>query len=267
MYSEPQTHEVHSAIIRNVSAGEFGYQVNDRQPLSTEKTHHPSTATLLIASSQRLFAEAFAAALQGHDQITVVNCCQTQEAALYLCAENSPQLLLMDVAMISTTVTNFLHFVAQLPTAVRVVLLADNDSDVLLEQALQAHVSGYLLKSESLESCLRELLNVASGEQVVSKSLLPLLRKDSRGHWQLAQPSAVMELSDRQIEIVRLIALGHSVKEISQILRMTIKSVDSHKYRIMRQLKIHDRVQLANYASKHGIQLRSGAASVSAGHH
>ncbi|MBI1347826.1 response regulator [bacterium] len=212
----------------------------------------PASLSVLIASPQLLFAEAMASALASDDRITVIGCCSTAEAARRLTSERAPDLLLIEVSLISTDISEFIYAIQRFPMTTRAVLLAENDSDVLLQQALLARVSGYLLKSESITTLLRELFEIAAGVQVVSRSLHDLIRRDHDGQWVSVQSSPLLEFNEFQQKIVRLLAQGCSVKEISKILGITAKAVDSQKYRIMRRLDIHDRVHLAHFASRHG---------------
>lgn len=127
-------------------------------------------------------------------------------------------------------------------------------SDIFLDQALRVGARGYLLKGESVESLVDCVRRVARGEPYFSPEVEQRLRFDaSSGQYVMKTESRLTALTGRQLEVLRHLARGASVKEIARAMDLSEKSVDSHKYRIMAKLGIHDRVELARYAIREGL--------------
>ena len=119
---------------------------------------------------------------------------------------------------------------------------------------LRSKAAGYVLKTDSLASLLTAVQKVAGGGTFFSEPIRERLSLDPVTGQLTAQfESRLSQLSDRQIEVLRNLAFGLSVKDVARRMHISVKSVDSHKYRIMQALGIHDRVDLARYAIREGL--------------
>ena len=129
-------------------------------------------------------------------------------------------------------------------------------SDIFLEQALRVGARGYVLKGESVQTLVECIRRVAAGDFCFSSEAEQRMQYDSRaGQYALRSQSDLAALTTRQLEVLRHLARGSSVKEIARTMHLSEKSIDSHKYRIMNKLGIHDRVELARYAIREGLTL------------
>lgn len=127
-------------------------------------------------------------------------------------------------------------------------------SDIFLDQALRVGARGYMLKGESVEALVECVRRVARGEHYFSPEVEERLRLDAAtGKYVMKTETRLAGLTGRQLEVLRHLARGASVKEIARAMDLSEKSVDSHKYRIMAKLGIHDRVELARYAIREGL--------------
>lgn len=138
----------------------------------------------------------------------------------------------------------------------QILFLTGYLSTVLVEHAVQLKAAGYILKSESMQFLLSGIRRIASGELCFSSEVERQLEFDVQRRF--CGPhfdDGISQLSARQLEVLRHLARGESVKEVARILHLSQKSVDSHKYRIMHKLGIHDRVQLARFAIREGLLL------------
>ncbi|HUQ70299.1 MAG TPA: response regulator transcription factor, partial [Planctomycetaceae bacterium] len=129
-------------------------------------------------------------------------------------------------------------------------------ADIFIEQSLKLGFSGYLLKSEPLRELVSAIERVAAGEPVFSQAVAERLTFDpDKSQYVVRHESDLSALTLRQLEVLRHLACGQSVKEISHMMKLSQKSVDSHKYRIMNKLGIHDRVLLARFAIREGLMV------------
>jgi DNA-binding NarL/FixJ family response regulator len=118
--------------------------------------------------------------------------------------------------------------------------------------AFRAGAAGYVLKRCASMELLNAVHEVLRGRTYVT----PLIRKDILGElpgWPLGSGEASGELTDRQREVVQLVAEGHHVKEIAAILNISSKTVAFHKSNVMRRLGIFSTAELTKYALDHGI--------------
>ncbi len=137
-----------------------------------------------------------------------------------------------------------------------VLFLTDHLSDVFIDEALRLNARGYLMKHESVETVVKSIRRVADGETCFSTEIEQRLEYDSQQKtYKLHTKGHLQRLTSRQLEVLRYLARGRSVKETAKEMHLSAKSVDSHKYRIMKNLGIHDRVELARYAIREGLVL------------
>jgi DNA-binding NarL/FixJ family response regulator len=112
------------------------------------------------------------------------------------------------------------------------------------------------MKGEPFQELVSAIERVAEGEWVFSQEVLDRLIFDQQSQeYAVRHESDLSALTSRQLEVLRHLACGQSVKEISQMMHLSQKSVDSHKYRIMNKLGIHDRVLLARFAIREGLMV------------
>lgn len=150
-----------------------------------------------------------------------------------------------------------LKFAAQiregLPRAKQVFVTA-KASDIYLQQALSAGAKGIVLEEEPVTEILRHAKRTAQGLWSFSPSIAARLSYDSKaGQYRLKCGTAIDSLSELQLQILRLLALGDSLKMVASKTQLSRKSVDGHKYRIMKKLGLGDRVLLSRFAIREGL--------------
>ncbi len=130
-----------------------------------------------------------------------------------------------------------------------VLFLLGYISDVLIERVLKVRASGCVVKSEPFDALKRAIEAIDRGETYFSPQIRERIRFDpAREDYVMNSEHPLSALTKRQIEVLKHLAEGHSVKDISKLMQLSQKAIDSHKYRIMKRLAIHDRVELARYA-------------------
>lgn len=137
---------------------------------------------------------------------------------------------------------------------VKVIVITNNESDAFLRQVLNLKASGVLSKNDSLRNVSDSLKRIAEGDSCFSSNIRKRLRFDpSSGRPTIEVHSPLKKLTPRQLQVLQHLALGATVKEVARALNLSEKSIDSHKYRIMQKLDIHDRVLLARFAIREGL--------------
>ncbi|MCK6211407.1 response regulator transcription factor [Georgenia sp. EYE_87] len=210
---------------------------------------------VLVVDDQALFREALATLLSVRDEIEVVGEAGDGLEAVRLAAALSPDVVLMDLRMPvldGIGATRRLH-VDQ--PAVRVLALTTFDEDEEVFAALRAGALGYLLKDVSADRLVEAVLAAARGESVLQPSVAA---KVVARFAQLddtpapAQPLAV-PLSDRELEVVRLVARGRSNREIAAELYLAEGTVKNHVTNVLLKLEARDRTQAALRARALGL--------------
>ena len=139
-------------------------------------------------------------------------------------------------------------------TRIRIAVTGTRWTDVLLSKAVSIDLDGILLKSESTDTLFEHLRGIASGQSRISPALRNRLQYDvPQGRYVLANSNPLTTLTSLQLEILRLLAYGDSLKMVASKLQLSRKSIDGHKYRIMRKLGVKDRVLLSRLAIREGL--------------
>lgn len=204
---------------------------------------------ILLADDHTMICAGFQKMLE--PEFEVVGTVGDGRSLLKAAGELKPDVVLVDVG---TPLLNGLDAARQLKKSaprVKLIFLTMNpDSDVATE-ALRIGASGYLLKSSTGDELLKAVRDVVRGMSYVT----PQIRQAMAERF-VQDPKAAdhpRHLTPRHREIVQMLAEGHSPKEISSILEISIRTVRFHKYEIMRELRIGSDAELVQYAIKHSL--------------
>ena len=212
---------------------------------------------LAIVDHNTLLCESLSAYFEAHADFDLLWSAESVRRALYPWTIQAPDVLLLDVETAGIEGFDLLRRTqltqsGQTPAAI--VILSDDQRDSSLELAAKLGVQGYLLKTESLDGIVDALRRVAQGEPSWSDSIALRLRFDDQtNQYEVAHRSLISRLTPRQTEILEHLAKGESAKEIARRLHLSAKSVNSHTYRIMKRLDVHDRVELTLLAVREGL--------------
>lgn len=211
---------------------------------------------VVVIDDHQMLADVLSEWLNAHPSIEVVGKTGDTDTALPLCLDLRPDVVLLDLNLPGRGTFDFADDLMQHLPQTRLVFLTGYLADVFVMQALRLRAAGYILKDEPASLVCNAVLRVMQGEQVYSSAVLQRLQFDTNtGRYVCRSQSELGMLTGRQLEVLRHLARGQSVKEIAQQMHLSQKSVDSHKYRIMNRLGIHDRVELTRFAIREGLAL------------
>lgn len=200
---------------------------------------------ILIADDHTLVAEACRKLLE--NDYEVVATVSDGRALVRAVAETRPQLVIVDVSMPLLNGLDATQQIKELLPSVRVIFLTVNPDADLAAEAFRRGASGYLLKT-----CAASELSIAVREVLRGKSYLsPTIAKDTVD-FLLRQDKKLIEegqkLTERQREVLQLLAEGKCMKEVAAVLNVATRTVAFHKYRIMEVLNVRTNAELVQYA-------------------
>jgi DNA-binding NarL/FixJ family response regulator len=206
-----------------------------------------SSLRVVIADDQPMMRAGFKAVLEASGKIDVVAEAGTGEEAVRVANAHSPDIVLMDIRMPGM---NGIEATRQLPRH-RVLILTTFGLDEYIIEALRAGASGFLLKDAPTEEVIAAVLAVANGDAVLSPAVTRQLldqvgRRLPAAVWRGSGP--LETLTDRELEVLRLLAAGLSNAEIADALMVSEATVKSHVSRLLNKLGLRDRVQAVIYA-------------------
>jgi DNA-binding NarL/FixJ family response regulator len=177
------------------------------------------------------------------------------QTALRLAPELVPDVVIMDLNMPGLSGVETTRHLTGIAPLARVVVLTISVEDDDVMDAVMAGACGYLLKDSSIEELLAGIRAAAAGESLISPQIASkvLQRLRSQGKSEGAAQTIRAELSDREIEVLKLIANGKDNAEIARDLFISPKTVKNHISNILMKLQIENRIQAAVYAVRSGI--------------
>ena len=206
---------------------------------------------VLLADDHALVRAGFRALLRGFVGVTVVAETDNGRDALRLIEEHRPDVVLMDIAMPELNGLEAAIRVRDLDPHVRVIILSMHANEEYILRALRAGVAGYLIKDAGPVELELALQAVTRGETylspAVSKRLAEYVRRMGDGS------SPLDALTARQREVLQLIAEGHTTREIARMLDLSVKTIETHRTRLMERLDIHDIAGLVRFAVRVGL--------------
>lgn len=196
---------------------------------------------IILADDHKLFREGLRVVLETvpeHEVVAEVgNAPDLKEAVTRL----QPDLVIQDYRMPGGGTVAVLEYIKQRYPEIKVIVLTGVDSGALFQQLLDSRADGVLLKEMSAEETLEAIRKVKSGQRALS----PTVRE--RAH------SVMPELTAREFQIMELVVEGLNSMEISQRLNLSSKTVENHRYSLMKKLGLRNTVELVHYVRKHGL--------------
>lgn len=212
----------------------------------------PPRVRVLLADDHTLVRAGLRKLLESMPEIDVVGEASEGLAVLALAEKWQPHIVLMDIAMPGL---NGLDATARLRTAlpeIQVLILSMHQNEAYVQQALRHGAAGYLLKDAAPTELDAALKAVLRGEIYLSAAVSKGVMSDYVQRLR-SDESAADLLTPRQREVLKLLAQGQSSKEIARLLDLSLKTVDTHRSQLMKQLDIHEVTGLVRYAIRMGL--------------
>ena len=209
---------------------------------------------MLLVDDHDLFRTGIRTLLEGQG-LQVVGEADNGHSALQLTSELAPDVIIMDLKMPGLTGVETTRRISGMSPLARVVVLTISADDEDVMNAVMAGACGYLLKDASIGQLLAGIRAAAAGESLISPQIAAKLLQRLRagGADEVAAETIRAELSDRELEVLRLIANGKDNAEIAKELFISPKTVKNHISNILMKLQIDNRIQAAVYAVRSGI--------------
>ncbi len=208
---------------------------------------------VLIADDHVLFRDGLRALLRSASDTQLVGEATTGEEAIRLAAELQPDVILMDIRMPGIDGIEATRQIVRTSPHIRILMVTMLEEDHAVFAAMRAGARGYLIKGADHEEMVRAIRVVGSGEAIFSSSIAVRLMDYFAQLRPLAAPPIFPELSNREREILELVAQGWKNAEIATHLSLTLKTVRNHIGNILSKLQVADRTQAAIRAREAGL--------------
>jgi DNA-binding NarL/FixJ family response regulator len=226
-------------------------------PAASEEQHGTKgldELRVLVVDDHDLFRTGLRNLLE-EQSVNVVGEAENGEAAIRLASDLAPDVVIMDLNMPGAGGVETTRRLASLAPLSRVVVLTISADDDDVMNAVMAGACGYLLKDSSIQELIAGIRAAAAGESLISPQIAAKLLQRLRAQSKDVDAAETIraELSDRELEVLKLIANGKDNAQIARDLFISPKTVKNHISNILMKLQIENRIQAAVYAVRSGI--------------
>jgi DNA-binding NarL/FixJ family response regulator len=224
------------------------------EAIDATELDEPAAARVLLVDDHDLFRTGLRNLLQDQG-VDVVGEAASGNEALGLVRDLAPDVVVMDLNMPGMTGVEATRQVAVIAPLTRVLVLTISDQDADVMDAILAGASGYLLKDASIQELLQGIRSAAIGESLISPHIAAKVLQRVRASSTSPEIADTIrsELSDREVQVLKLIANGTDNAQIAAELHISPKTVKNHISNILMKLQIDNRIQAAVYAVRSGI--------------
>jgi two-component system response regulator NreC len=220
--------------------------------MSPAKTAEPATTTIrvLIVDDHTLVRSGLRLLLEAEEDVCVEDEAGDAEQAIRLARLHKPDVVLLDVVMPGRSGLEAAPEILEAAPKARILVLSMQDDPSYVRQAFSAGASGYLLKEAADDDLVQAVREVASGGRYVHPALgarLAAAEAEARARAE-ADP-----LSEREREVLRLLALGHTNQEIAKLLFISVRTAETHRAHVMQKLRLSTRAELVRHALQQGL--------------
>jgi DNA-binding NarL/FixJ family response regulator len=207
-----------------------------------------SRPRILIADDHTLIAEAFKKLLT--NQFEIVATVHDGRSLVQIAQKLHPDVILVDIGMPLLNGLEAAQRIKRTLPNVKVIYVTINCDPDLIAEAFRRGASGYLPKTAAASELIAAIYRALNGDCYLSPELKPV-DGNSRAKAKALLPET--QLTDRQVEVLQLLAEGRSMREAATVLNLTARTVAFHKYRIMQHLDLHNDAEVVQYALRHHV--------------
>jgi two-component system, NarL family, response regulator NreC len=217
------------------------------------------TIRCLIVDDDAISREGLRRALQSEADIQVAGEARDAAESIEKVRELNPDVVLMDIGMPGLSGFETARTLQRVFPASRLIFLTLREDEDYLLQCLELGAAGYVLRDSPPPRLISAVREVSQGRKYLSPQLLGRMVDDFRSRSVQGLPRG-SKLTPREREVIKMLAEGNSVKQIASLLGLSTKTIEAHKFNLMRKLDIHNKAQLVTYAiQKKIVKMPAGA--------
>ena len=209
---------------------------------------------VLLAEDHTIVRKGLCALLDAEPSIEVIGEAQDGREALLKAEQLHPDIVLMDISMPGLNGLEATRQIKKRFPEVKVLILTVHSDEEYIRQILRAGASGYLVKQAAPNELISAIEAIQRGESYLSPSVSKKVVQEYVQHAAgAAEEDSYERLTDREREVLQLIAEGNSTRDIAELLHLSVKTAETHRARLMSKLDIHSTAELTQYAIRKGV--------------
>jgi DNA-binding NarL/FixJ family response regulator len=208
---------------------------------------------VILAEDHTIVREGLRALLGARDEIEVVAEVGNGRAAVDAVGEHRPDVIVMDLGMPELNGVDATRMIRERHPDTQVLILSMHSSEEYVRPAIRAGANGYLVKGSGLGDLVSAIAALARGEAFFSPAIAKILLQESRRAEAPKRAAPSDGLTNRERQVLKLVAEGKSSPEIAQLLSLSVKTVEGHRSRIMTKLETHNVAGMVRHAIRIGL--------------
>jgi len=234
-----------------------GVSFAERDARSVEMGKAMGKLRILLIEDHTIFREGVRSLFATVPDIEVIGEADDGVKALALAKQLQPELIIVDLALPLMNGTEVIKKIKLRDSRIRVIVMTVHKSDEHVRAALDAGADGYLLKDDSYQDLLAAIRSVVAGGTYLSSRVCGRVVSGYLGQASTQGTGLSWDtLTDREREVVKLVAEGHKNREIAEYLCISLKTVEKHRANVMKKLDLHSAAELTAYAFENGLMAR-----------
>ncbi len=208
---------------------------------------------VLIADDHEVFRDGIISILENVDDISIVAEAKDGRETMEKLKEVKPDVILMDIAMGGANGIETTQLVKQAYPDIKVLVLSMHSESGYVVKMLEAGASGYLLKDAGQEEMIRAIRTVYEGNTYYSQQVSSIIVAQLTNSGKAQKERAGVPLTQREVEVLKLITEEYSNPEIAEKLFISVRTVDTHRRNLLEKLRVKNTAGLVKYAIKQGL--------------
>ncbi|OJW03802.1 MAG: hypothetical protein BGO52_16705 [Sphingobacteriales bacterium 44-61] len=207
--------------------------------------------TILLVDDHKLIRDSWSFILNSDPRFTVIGETSSGEEAILIAGQKKPQIILMDVNMSPVNGFDATKQIQKISPESRVIAVSMHTMPAYAKRMQQLGAMGYVTKNSSKEEMIAAIIEVSEGKKYICEEVKNILAQQELD--ETAAQGDMNNLSRREIDIIKLIKEGMSSKQIALELDISLKTVEVHRYNILKKLKLKNTAALVNYINIKGL--------------
>ena len=224
-----------------------------------------SSTRLLIVDDHPIVREGLRQLLERESGLSVAGAVGSAAEAMAALEKHLPDVVLLDLSLGADSGLDLLQKIHEKWARLPVLVLSMHDESGMAERVLRYGALGYIMKHEATDRLVAAIRKVSKGEVFLSEAMSSLLLKQLSGRPAPGERPAVAALSNRELEVLRLLGQGRGTREIANLLKLSVKTVETHRTKLKDKLGVRSATELVAYAGRFmslsGAETVKGAAS------